>query len=332
MAEQTRIIRLGTAVNREFADNGGTRLARIVRQPRPDLGTLFNALQRRLREVLAAQPRVGVQVFALSDEGRLSGQMWLEATEAPRSGSLGRHDAVDLYLPDQEGELSLRECVVVVRRVGKGVRTRVIDLLSTNGFTLEDGFPCRAVESDGPFFVAMPRYTLLFCGTGTPPPWDHLAKDPFATLPPRSVQRIARRGRSERPPERDYVTKVTPLFSPMSGSREQVLAPGEAPEGRLELGCEELKEELPVSALALERGVLLGRADRCCGRMRLPDNVSRVHALVLRLDGALLLIDAGSRNGTWRGQEEIRCATLEAGLEYRLAEEYGATLRWMPAH
>ena len=78
--------------------------------------------------------------------------------------------------------------------------------------------------------------------------------------------------------------------------------------------------------------MLLGRADRCCGRLRLSLGVSRVHALVLRLDDALLLIDAGSRNGTWCGREEIRCAPLETDVEYQLADENGATVRWKPAH
>ena len=333
MARKTRIVRLSTGARRERERNEGTCVVRVVRPPGPDIGTLFNALQGRFHEALAEQSRAGVQVFAVSDEGHLAGQMWLVASPAPRSGSLGRHDAVDLYLPDAAGELSLRACVVVVRQVGTQVRTRVIDLLSTNGFTLDDASLCRAVESDGPFFLKVPQYTLFFFGTGTPPPWDDRAKNPFASLPPRRLHRITRPAPSRRPPgERDYVTNVTTLRNPARGSREELLAPGEVPEGRLVLSSQGEEEELPAGSLALERGVLLGRADRCCGRLRLSLGVSRVHALVLRLDDALLLIDAGSRNGTWCGREEIRCAPLETDVEYQLADENGATVRWKPSH
>jgi len=73
--------------------------------------------------------------------------------------------------------------------------------------------------------------------------------------------------------------------------------------------------------------VLIGRSSRCSGSRALTHgSVSRVHALLIRRDGRILLADAGSTNGIWRDGEQVKCAGVEHGVEYCLGEH--ASLRW----
>ena len=83
-----------------------------------------------------------------------------------------------------------------------------------------------------------------------------------------------------------------------------------------------LVEAVPTSAAALslsptradlERGLLLGRYDRCQGRLH-DDKVSRVHALVLRRRDGLLVIDTASKNGT---QVILGDAPVDLGMHRR---------------
>jgi hypothetical protein len=79
--------------------------------------------------------------------------------------------------------------------------------------------------------------------------------------------------------------------------------------------------------------VLLGRYDRCdtAGLPVLIDPaLSRVHLLVLELDGALYGIDTASRNGSWSGADRVRATRLLPGLRLSLAGK--ATVEWRPIH
>lgn len=73
----------------------------------------------------------------------------------------------------------------------------------------------------------------------------------------------------------------------------------------------------------------MGRAERC--EVSVPVmTVSRVHAVLLSLDDELLVIDAGSTNGTWRLDQEVRIARLRDGDVLALGEE--VTVAWRDAH
>ncbi len=90
---------------------------------------------------------------------------------------------------------------------------------------------------------------------------------------------------------------------------------------------------LGLGAEAARRGVLLGRYERCdtAGLPVLVDHgLSRVHLLVLEIDGALYGIDTASTNGSWSGQERAGCLPLRAGAPVSLAGK--ATVEWRPFH
>ena len=75
--------------------------------------------------------------------------------------------------------------------------------------------------------------------------------------------------------------------------------------------------------------LLLFFLSRCAGHeVFRTDTVSRVHALLLRRDGELILADVGSTNGIWKGDTELRCTVVEPGVEYGLGMK--ASIAWEP--
>jgi hypothetical protein len=58
--------------------------------------------------------------------------------------------------------------------------------------------------------------------------------------------------------------------------------------------------------------------------------LSRVHLLVLELDGALYAIDTASTNGSWCGRDRVRATRLQPGLRVSLGGK--ATVEWRPFH
>jgi hypothetical protein len=88
-----------------------------------------------------------------------------------------------------------------------------------------------------------------------------------------------------------------------------------------------------IGARAARRGVLLGRYGRCDTAglpVLIESSLSRVHLLVLELDGALYAIDTASRNGSWCGGERVRATRILPGLRITLAG--AATVEWRPFH
>jgi hypothetical protein len=104
-------------------------------------------------------------------------------------------------------------------------------------------------------------------------------------------------------------------------------------QGELVVGSPFGRVAVRLDAVAARRGVLLGRYDRCdtTGLPVLSDPaLSRVHLLVLELDGALYAIDTASRNGTWCGPERVRAVRIQPGVRLSLAGK--AVVEWRPFH
>ena len=77
---------------------------------------------------------------------------------------------------------------------------------------------------------------------------------------------------------------------------------------------------------------LLGRYDRCeaGGTPVLEDEmISRVHALVVEVDGRPLIVDLGSVNGLWSGDTRVRVHELRRGEEIGLGRN-SVRVRWEP--
>lgn len=80
--------------------------------------------------------------------------------------------------------------------------------------------------------------------------------------------------------------------------------------------------------MALEAGIVLGRYDRCVGcGTEAHDNVSRVHSVLIAIDGSVFIADAGSTNGTWLGEREVKCAPVAQGSSFTIGN---LKVSWIP--
>ena len=297
MIEGTRIARVQATVA-PLRQCGVTHISslRSLRTPRE----AFCSKQRMMASAVREERRPGLFVFAAHAHYGHVARLWLEASPTPRAGTIGRHDAVDLALPLDDA-LSLRHLLFVVRRDGKGVRFQVIDLETSNGLRLENDQRVRLAEASGPLILCASDFFFFCVPTGQPVPWDCDSPEPWASLKPRVVGRQVPHGED----------------------------PAEALAGRLEVNTPERARNLSFSSAALRRGVLIGRADRC--DVVIPvHTVSRVHVVLLQLDDGLWVMDAGSTNGTWRDDEELKIARMSEGAPVRLGNE--VELGWHAAH
>lgn len=268
--------------------------------PAETMESLFLAEQRVMASAVAEERRPGLFIFAAHERLGHLGRLWLQATETPRAGTIGRHDFVDLPLPADDA-LSLRHLLFVVRREGLDVRFSALDLGTPGGLLLESGEQVRLVEGTSALFLRASEFTFFCLPTGIGPLWARNAEDPWASLPPRRHRR------------------VEPV-EPAAGARCA---------GMVELSWNQSALRVIVSQRALARGVLVGRGERC--EVHAPvQSLSRVHVVLLDVQGELFLFDSGSTNGTWAKGEEVTAAVLESGGSVKLGEE--VTLKWARAH
>jgi len=309
MSVRTRVVHLGALVDRDEAYNDKTRVFPSGPCVTP-VEKLFERHHAEMADALEGEPQPGLMVFALSSLA-IEGSMWLSASEGLRAGSIGRHGCTDLHLPQDQG-MSLRQCLMLVRKVNDCVRSYVVDLDSAAGLETEDYEAARAVEASGHFFLRVPGCLLACFPTGCALPWERNAEAPFATLRPRIVE-LTDVGADRRS------GSLTIEPGPVDGARQPLCLPGERPAGVLTIRCGPKTERISVGASALDCGITLGRDGRCAGWKTLQeDRVSRVHALLLSRDDVLYVADAGSTNGTWEGEREIRCAEVRSGIEFGL--------------
>lgn len=279
--------------------NAHTRIVRVASNPAPQQSSVrtfvFGApeprpretylhLHRCIRSACVEETRPGLFVFALHREA-IAGRLWLAATEAPRAGTLGRHEATDLPLvPD--AALSLRHVLFVVRQVAGVVRYSAIDLQTPAGLHTRLGAQ-HLTEAERPSALRTAALTFVCVPTGKTP-----------TLPPdpNEAQRLLDEPAQARRPS--FI--------------DQFLRRRDS-EGTLTLRLGASVLPLRVDASMLARGLLIGRETRC--DVIIPDAfVSRVHSVVLSIDGLPHLVDAGSSNGTWRHPgTRVKCAKLEGG-------------------
>ncbi|MDP1823194.1 MAG: FHA domain-containing protein [Archangium sp.] len=280
--------------------DGVTRVGSIRTLLRTSPRQAFCDKQRMMASAVIEERRPGLFVFAAHLQYGHVARLWLEASAQPRAGTIGRHQAVDLALPLDDA-LSLRHLLFVVRKAGQGVQFQAIDLETCNGMQLESGQAVRLVEASGPLILCASDF-LFFCfPTGQPLPWDRDCLDPWGSLRPRLVTR--------------QVGSDFECTEPMAG---WVTTQTKRGEGVVSFGNS-----------ALRAGVLIGRAERC--DVVVPVNsVSRVHAVLILLDDGLWVLDAGSTNGTWRLDEELKIARVGEGDRLGLGSE--VFLGWRGAH
>jgi hypothetical protein len=313
----------------------GTMLGLDLRPAAP-FAEVFSRVFPRLAELYASFTRDGLLAAAVWNGTALTGYLHIPLGEEPEFAVIGRHDRCDLSL-GHDPALSLRHALVGVRASAGEIRVRVLDLQSGSGFHTEEGRRCEALTADGPMFVRTGGYHLFLLPTGGlwPIVWAPSAEDTWKTIPERVYRdcRVPPRGapaplarKVDRPSgsRRTVITQIVQPPGMLRPFRPPVGARG-ARVGELELSTDEGRERFSVHETELERGLLVGRYDRCQVGTR-DDKMSRVHLLLIRDGDELWALDTASTNGTTAEGQPMRRARMQNGAHLVLAE--GISLRW----
>jgi hypothetical protein len=134
------------------------------------------------------------------------------------------------------------------------------------------------------------------------------------------------------PPVRDSITLVRTQTGP-ARARVDGPAPDDGPAiGTLRLSAGGKSQAMALGHDAASSGVLLGRYERCDthgATVFAHHGISRVHLLVVEVEGALYAVDTGSTNGTFQGSDEVRIVPLVGGTELVFGDGL-ARMEWMP--
>jgi FHA domain-containing protein len=120
-----------------------------------------------------------------------------------------------------------------------------------------------------------------------------------------------------------------------SRARIDLLAPEEQAIGRLHLRNGDEVQSIVIGERAAGEGILLGRYDRCDtggASVFSHHSLSRVHCLVVEVDGILYAVDTASTNGTYLGSrdEEVRIIGMGADRDLVLGDDL-VRMSWEPA-
>jgi hypothetical protein len=269
-----------------------------------------------LRAAYQAQPQEGVLIAAVDGEGVFDGHAHLRL---PSSGIahliVGRHERCDVVL-SRDNDVSLRHLLLRATRASHGrIHLRAIDLRSRRGLLSEDGTRCEAIASNGPLFLKIASYVVFLLPTGPgAKPWSRDADETWRGFAPRNQEIL--------PPPQPLKSRSAPA----PGSLR--LATITIQSSSAQAG--DLTSTHAVWSDQLERGILVGRDDRCSHGGLEEGNLSRVHLVLLSVDDEVWAIDTASTNGTRAvSGPPFRQFLLSGETQLVLAD--ALSLRWSPA-
>lgn len=271
---------------------------------------------------------------------------------------IGRHTQCDVVI-DDERAVSLRHVLVRCTSTDDGAPVlSVVDLKTSEGFELSDGTKQHSIAASGPVVFRIGVHSIVALpSTGTVPdklPMPVVERVEQLATPAPAGPRVVMQSAVPSPPQpqsqlhsRPYpVSRITlmPMTSELAERRS--VWPGEpapfsaVPGGEPYLyeialephGSARRRAIVRLTGTDLDQGLLIGRADKCVDeglRAILSGCISRVHVLLVRDRGICRLYDVASMNGTYVGNEKIRCITLaDEGTTVTLLRSGGATLTW----
>lgn len=287
----------------------------------------FLAAHERLVNVAEAAGGPALAVAAVDSRARVVDACFV----ADRAALvIGRHTECGVRLPN--AAVALRQIALLARHDGDRMQVHAWDLNTELPFSTEDGATTSALVSDGAVYLAAAEYALWVVPAQVLQGLPDRAKDAWEALPPRHF--LDRRAPEAPPPARswaasratqypiDDITHVTMSAPPLLLHQDQEPEIGW---GVLRLASGRQKARHPVSAERLERGVLLGRYERCGLTIAGLDSVSRVHLLVVRIGDEVWAIDTASTNGVKRRGQRISAVVLDAQDDLVLADSLSVT-------
>jgi FHA domain len=301
----------------------------VAHVPVRGLRELFVGAYGKFADRCREMDEPGLAVVAVEERtGRPAGLVRLCARVERHVGAIvGRHDECDLYLVSNE-RLALRHLAVLLDPVkswkagDKSVQFRVLDLRTNDGFLDESGRQLRGLRCEGPAILRCAGHALFALPLGDPTDWPASAEDAWACLPERvyfdEADHFAQGSLPRMPAIREPVAgfRAAPgdtrrsVITRTHGPRDSSLGALQTGDlaGTLELIGPTFRETIRLDHDSLRDGVLIGRYARCDGAGGLADDssLSRVHALLIHIDDALLVVDTASSNGTWDAGERPR--------------------------
>jgi FHA domain len=268
-----------------------------------------------LRAAHQAQPHEGVLIAAIDESGIFDGHAHLRL---PTTGIahlvVGRHERCDVVL-SRDSDISLRHVLIRATRGPSGImQLRAIDLRSRKGLLSEDGRRCEAVASRGPLFLQVGSYLMLLLPTGPQvKPWTRDADETWRGFAPREQEIL--------PPPQPIKSRAAP--SAKAVKLAAITIQSASPQ------TGDLTSTHAVWSDQLERGILVGRDDRCSHGGTEEGNLSRVHLVLLSVDDEVWAIDTASTNGT-RALAGLPFRQLLLTGETQLVLADALSLRWAP--
>ena len=268
-----------------------------------------------LKAAHQAQPHEGVLIAAVDGNGLFDAHAHLRL---PQTGIahliLGRHERCDVVL-SRDNDVSLRHMLIRATRGPHGqIHLRAIDLRSRVGLLSEDGKRCEAIASKGPLFLQVASYVLFLLPTGPGiKPWAADADSTWRGFAPRNQEIL--------PPPQPLKSRAAPAASAVRLAT--ITIQSSSPQAG------DLTSTHAVWSDQLERGILVGRDDRCSHGGVEEGNLSRVHLVLLSVDDEVWAIDTASTNGTRaHGGSPFRQLLLTGETHLVLAD--ALALRWAP--
>jgi hypothetical protein len=256
---------------------------------------------------------------------------------------------------------------------GPQVGFRVLDLRTRSAFLDEAGRRLESVTAEGPTFLSAGGHALFIVVSGEDPVWPESAAEAWKCIPERvyldekdaEPDRWKRRrkhgmGRGfdeptdggagfaegtgvveEAPPPKSKedpmrITLVRTQPGP-ARARVSLIADDDLEIGQISVAADGRSQRIAIGEKAADSGILLGRYERCDthgASVVAHHGISRVHLLLLQVEGEVYAIDTGSTNGTFRARPvasdaEVRITRLEEGSELVLGEDL-VRVTWKP--
>jgi hypothetical protein len=291
-----------------------------------DLERLFIQHYPALRAAAQALPEQGVLVAGVDPRMRLAPTCVLDPT-LRRDGLahlvVGRHPQAQLCLPLDQS-VALRHLLLhLVRGEGSRVAVEVRDLCTGQGFTVAGHGQLCGARTEGPLVLRVGGNVVFVLPKATwPEGWPTQAAEAWRTLPrselhePEAMRPAPGGARMVMPARRATGEhEVSRVFSLPQLSRlaRALKSPKAGPlVGVLTVYAGGGAEVHSLTREELERGVLLGRYERCLVGQELGDIISwsRVHALLVREGDRLFIYDTASTAGTVIDALEVDRAVL----------------------
>ena len=272
----TRIVRLRDESRRHRNNNPRTRFfSRDSASGKPgsvpSCEIAFVTAYPTIREVCSRVTHPSVAAFAVDEHGVAAHAVFRPHKENIQTAILGRHTSADLFLPD-DLQISLRHLALVLHPDSGDVPTyHLVDLRTPLGMSDECGRPVEHVAANGPMFVNLGNYSLIFMPLPWRRTWPTNGIEAWKALPPREYVE------EERPlPRHQAVPDVgatgVQVIRGARFARKGLSEEEDVRVGQLQVRSQRGTSSFVLGAKALRGGVLFGRYDRCDNR-RPPSDV-----------------------------------------------------------